>query len=199
MRDRLIRFFWTLLAAIFLVEAWLWDVVGGLIGAIVAALPIPALRRALRRLIDSMPAIFALALFVVPVLVILPFKLVGLALIAKGRVLLGGGVFLLAKTVGLGVTAFIFDVTRPKLLQLPWFSWLYAHVLTWLARAHALIDPIKNEVRAWWRRELRPVRRRVRRVFWLTRPGRPSHFFERVARIRRRMRVSVPAPSKPAA
>lgn len=148
MRDRLIRFFWTLLAAIFLVEAWLWDVVGGLIGAIVAALPIPALRRALRRLIDSMPAIFALALFVVPVLVILPFKLVGLALIAKGRVLLGGGVFLLAKTVGLGVTAFIFDVCHARLMTMPWFARFYAQVIAFRDWAHERIDPYRTAIRA---------------------------------------------------
>ena len=48
----------------------------------------------------------------------------------------------------MGVTAFIFDVTRPKLLQLAWFRWFYEHMLVWLAKAHALIDPIKLRMRA---------------------------------------------------
>ena len=52
----------------------------------------------------------------------------------------------------LGVTAFIFDVTRPKLLQLAWFRWLYEHMLVWLAKAHALVDPIKPRMRAAWLR-----------------------------------------------
>ena len=113
------------------------------------------------------------------------------------------GTLALAKAVSMGVTAFIFDVTKPKLLQLPWFRWLYAHVLDWLARAHALIDPIKNEVRAWARRELRPIHRRLRRLAWLTRRGRQGRLLERVTRIRRRMHAALPPavqpePSRPA-
>ena len=43
-------------------------------------------------------------------------------------------------------TAFIFDLTRPKLLQLPWFRSLYDRVMVWLAWAHDLIDPIKRRL-----------------------------------------------------
>ena len=49
--------------------------------------------------------------------------------------------------MSLGVTAFIFDLTRPKLLQLGWFRWLYEHMLVWLAWAHGLVDPIKPRIR----------------------------------------------------
>jgi len=129
---------------------------------------------------------------------LLPLKFLGLWMLARGSWLGAMGTLAFAKVLGMGVTAFIFDVTRPKLLQLPWFSWLYAHVLTWLARAHALIDPIKYEVRAWWRRELRPVRRRVRRIVLLMRPARSGRLLERVTRIRRRMHAALPAPSEPA-
>ena len=40
MQTRLTRFLWTVLAAIFLIEAWLWDVLGGFVARLVAALPI---------------------------------------------------------------------------------------------------------------------------------------------------------------
>jgi len=43
-----------------------------------------------------------------------------------------------AKVVSLGVTAFIFDLTRPKLLELPWFRRFYEHMIVWLAKAHEL-------------------------------------------------------------
>ena len=147
MQSRLTRFLWTLLAAIFLIEAWLWDVLGGLVARMVAALPIAALRRMLQRLIDTLPATFALALFIIPVLVVLPFKLVGLALIAGGRVLSGGLVFLAAKTAGLGVTAFVFDVCRARLMTLPWFARFYALVIRFRAWAHAKVDPYKTAIR----------------------------------------------------
>lgn len=193
------RPFWILVALVFLFEAWLWEHLRPVVAWIVDLVSWATLRARIAAAIGRLPPYPTLLVFLVPVLLLLPLKFLGLWMLARGSWLGAMGTLAFAKVLGMGVTAFIFDVTRPKLLQLPWFSWLYAHVLTWLARAHALIDPIKNEVRAWWRRELRPVRRRVRRVLWLTRPGRPSHFFERVARIRRRMRVSVPAPSKPAA
>ncbi len=193
------RPFWILVALVFLFEAWLWEHLRPVVAWIVDLVSWATLRARIAATIGRLPPYPTLLVFLVPVLLLLPLKFLGLWMLARGSWLGAMGTLAFAKVLGMGVTAFIFDVTRPKLLQLPWFSWLYAHVLTWLARAHALIDPIKNEVRAWWRRELRPVRRRVRRVLWLTRPGRPSHFFERVARIRRRMRVSVPAPSKPAA
>lgn len=147
MQARLTKFLWTLLAAIFLVEAWLWDVLGGLLSRLVAALPIAALRRILQRMINTMPAAFALALFIIPVLVILPFKIAGLALIAGGRVVLGGFVFLAAKTVGLGVTAFVFDVCRPRLMTLPWFARFYLWVIAVRDWAHTKVDPYKTAIR----------------------------------------------------
>jgi hypothetical protein len=77
--------------------------------------------------------------------------------------------------LGLGVTAFIFDVTKSKLLQMAWFRWLYATMLVWLAKAHALVDPIKQR-----------IKQQLRRLIWLMKPGRPSRFLRRIARIRRR-------------
>ncbi|MFT4097310.1 MAG: hypothetical protein QM651_09295 [Rhodoblastus sp.] len=147
MQARLTRFFWTLLAAIFLVEAWLWDVLGGWVRAMVAALPLAAVKRVLQRMIETMPATFALALFVIPILVVLPFKIAGLALIAGGRVVSGGCVFLVAKTVGLGVTAFVFDVCHGRLMTLPWFARFYAFVIRMRDWAHAKVDPYKIAIR----------------------------------------------------
>ena len=78
----------------------------------------------------------------------------------------------------MGVTAFIFDVTRPKLLQLAWFRWLYEHILMWLGRAHTLIDPLKLR-----------IKKAMRRLVWLAKPGRPSRLVRHIARIRRRVQA----------
>ena len=147
MQARLTRILWTLLAAIFLVEAWLWDVLGRFVGWIVSALPIAALKRTLTRAIDTMPATFALSLFLIPILLVLPFKIAGLALIAGGRVMSGGCVFLLAKSVGLGVTAFVFDVCHARLMTLPWFARLYAFVIRCRDWAHVKVEPYKAAIR----------------------------------------------------
>jgi hypothetical protein len=72
-------------------------------------------------------------------------------MLARGYWLGAVGVLALAKMVSLGVTAFIFDLTRPKLLELAWFRWLYEHMLVWLDWAHGLIDPIKKRIKTWFR------------------------------------------------
>ena len=73
-------------------------------------------------------------------------------MLAHGSWLGAMAVLALAKVVSMGVTAFIFEVTRPKLLQLPWFRWFYEHMLVWLDKAHALIDPIKARIKRAVRR-----------------------------------------------
>jgi hypothetical protein len=72
-----------------------------------------------------------------------------------------------AKFLGVGVAAFIFDVTRDKLLEMDWFERLYEFVMELRARAHALVDPIKLRIKAalrgdgvgWSSRMLRLIQR----------------------------------------
>ena len=104
-------------------------------------------------------------------------------MLAHGSLLGAMAVLAGAKVVSMGVTAFIFDLTRPKLLQLGWFRWFYEHMLVWLAKAHALIDPVKQQIKDW----LAESRRRV--TAWLFASDRPNGFFARIARIRRRLRA----------
>jgi len=78
----------------------------------------------------------------------------------------------------------VFDVTRDKLLLMPWFSAVYYRVLEIRAWAHEVIDPIKRRVRIR-ARLLMP--RQSRRAFRL---------WKRIRRIRRRMQM--PGPDAPA-
>jgi hypothetical protein len=64
-----------------------------------------------------------------PVVLLLPIKFIGLWMLARGYWLGAMATLGAAKVVSMGFTAFIFDVTRPKLLQLPWFCRLYEWVL----------------------------------------------------------------------
>jgi hypothetical protein len=170
---RLTRPLLILLALVFLLEAWLWDHLKPVVGWFVALLPLAALKARMTAAIERLPPIATLLVFLVPVIVLLPLKFLGLWMLAHGLWLGALAVLGLAKVVSLGVTAFIFEITRPKLLQLAWFRWLYEHVLVWLAWAHGLIDPIKARIKAWLR---------------LFGPQRAGRTLKLLARIRRRAR-----------
>jgi hypothetical protein len=179
---RLTRPLLILLAIVFLIEAWLWSHLEPIVEWIVARIPLRAFKAWLTAAIVSLPPAATLAVFIVPIVVLLPFKLVGLWLLAQGQWLSAGLVLLLAKIAGLGVTAFVFEVTRPKLLQMAWFRWLYEHMIAWLAWAHALVDPFKRRIRALYR------------LFGPRRAGRTLRLFWR---IRRRMRAERHGESLP--
>ena len=179
---RALKPLWILLALVFLFEAWLWSHLAPIVRWVVDLVPWRRLKEWLAAAIQRLPPYATLLVFLVPVVLLFPLKLLGLWMLAHGSWLGAMAVLALAKVVSMGVTAFIFDLTRPKLLQLSWFRWFYEHMLVWLAKAHALIDPIKHEIREW----KASVMRRVRRWVWLMKPGRPSRFLRRIARLRRR-------------
>lgn len=190
---RLLKPLWVLLALLFLFEAWLWDHLRPVVQWVVDLVPWRRLKERLAAFIESLPPYATLLVFLVPVVMLFPLKLAGLWMLAHGSWFGAMAVLALAKLMSTGVTAFIFALTRPKLLQLWWFRWLYDHVMVWLDKAHAIIDPIKERIRAWARANLAFVRRRLRRYVWLMRPGRPGRFLRRVMRIRRRMQAPQPA------
>ena len=118
---RLLRPLWVLLALVFLVEAWLWERLAPIVGWIVERIAWRALRARLAAAIERLPPYPTLLVFLVPVVLLFPIKLIGLWLLAQGSWLGAMATLALAKVVSMGVTAFIFDLTRPKLLQLAWF------------------------------------------------------------------------------
>ena len=175
---RLLHPFLILLAIVFLFEAWLWERLAPVVAWVVARLPLHAIKAAIAVRVEALPPAATLVVFVVPVLLLLPLKFLALWMLAHELWLGAFGVLALAKVVSMGVTAFIFELTRPKLLQLPWFRWLYEHVLAWLAWAHGLIDPIKRRLKQWLRMFSRKRASRTLRL---------------LLRIRRRMQAPRPA------
>ena len=171
---RLLRPLWILLALIFLFEAWLWERLKPVVAWLVDWLPWDAFKAQIAAGIERLPPLATLLVFLVPVVLLFPVKLIGLWLLARGLWLGAMVTLALAKVVTMGITAFIFDLTRPKLLQLRWFRWLYEHVMVWLAWAHGLIDPVKERIRQWLR---------------LLAPQRAGRTMRLLRRIRRRMRA----------
>src|SRR6188472_1522204 len=147
MMRRLLQPFWVLLAVIFLIEAWLWDHLEPIVERIVAVIPLRAFKQWLSDRVDALSPAMTLIVFAVPVIPLFPLKLVGLWLLANEYWLSAALMIVFAKFVGVGVTAFIFDVTRPKLLEMAWFERLYEFILAIRAKAAELVDPVKQRIR----------------------------------------------------
>ncbi|HTS40598.1 MAG TPA: hypothetical protein VMH84_08680 [Xanthobacteraceae bacterium] len=167
-----------LLALVFLFEAWLWEHLSPVVAWVVARLPLKRFKEWLADNIRGLSPAWTLIVFIVPFILLIPLKFLEVFLIAKRQWLAAIAVLVFAKLLGLGVTAFIFDLTRPKLLQMAWFHRVYEVVLGWLAWAHALVDPIKQQ-----------IKRRMQ-IFAPHRAGRAVKLFWR---IRRRMRTRMAA------
>lgn len=175
---RILRPILVLLAIIFLIEAWLWDRLEPIVARIVALLPFERIKAAAAEWIEGLPPSGTLAVFVVPMALALPFKLLGLWLLAHGDLSAAIGVLVAAKFITLGITAFIFDLTREKLLELDWFKMIYDYVMWLRDYAHELTDPI-----------MRRIRHRMR----LLAPGHSKRAFRLLSRIRKRMHAAQPA------
>ena len=165
MTRRLLQPVWVLLAIIFLIEAWLWDQLEPIVAWFVALIPLRSFKQWLAERVDTLSPAMTLIVFIVPVIPLFPLKLVGLWLLAHEYWISAILTIIFAKFLGVGVAAFIFDVTRDKLLEMDWFERLYEFVMELRARAHALVDPIKLRIKAalradgWSSRMLRLIQR----------------------------------------
>jgi len=144
---RLLQPFWVLLAVIFLIEAWLWDHLEPIVARVVALIPLHTFKQWLADRVDALSPAMTLIIFIVPVIPLFPLKLVGLWLLAHEYWVSAILTIIFAKFLGVGVAAFIFDVTRSKLLEMPWFEKLYEFIIALRAKANALVDPVKQQIK----------------------------------------------------
>ena len=136
MMRRLLQPIWVLLAIIFLIEAWLWDHLEPIVAWVVAQIPLRTFKQWLADRVDTLSPAMTLIVFIVPVIPLFPLKLVGLWLLTHEYWISAILTIIFAKFLGVGVTAFVFDVTRPKLLEMAWFEKLYEFVMALRAKAH---------------------------------------------------------------
>lgn len=142
-RTSLIRFLKRLIAApfvflaalIILLEDWLWDDLARLAAAI-GRLPI---LHQLELLIAKLPPYAALVFFAVPSALLIPVKLIALYFISHGHALLGFLTIAGAKVAGTALVARIFTLTRPNLMRINWFAWVYERFVAFKARVYGVI------------------------------------------------------------
>jgi hypothetical protein len=125
-----------LAAIVFLIEEAIWDWTA----AFMARLGAMLLVRAIEKRITTLHPGWALVTFLLPSLILIPAKFIGLHAIAAGHWLFGSTVFVLAKLMGMALFSRIFNLTRPALMQLGWFARLYAFVMHYCNRIHAYLD-----------------------------------------------------------
>lgn len=130
---RLLKTIATAIAVVvILFEEWLWEPLKRLM---LAFSRLPVIRQ-LAAFIGRLPPFAALVLYLVPILVLLPFKIAGLWLIGQGHSLLGISTFLGAKVVGTALLAWLFSLTKPALMQIGWFARAYGWVTELSTAAH---------------------------------------------------------------
>jgi hypothetical protein len=125
-----------LAAAIMFFEEWLWD-------HLVVAMAWMARARVFRWLearLAVLPPYAAMAVFLVPAVMLLPVKIAALYLIAHGRAGTGLLTIVVAKLVGTAIVARLFTVCRPALLTVRWFRRLYEAIIRLKTRLYTAIQ-----------------------------------------------------------
>ena len=125
------------LALLLLFEEWGWEPLARAIARL-AKLPVWAW---MENRIRALPQLGALLLFLVPMLMLFPLKLLALYLLGSGQKLLGLCLLIGAKVLGTAVMARLFQLTQPTLMQYRWFAALYPKWKLWK-------DGIKDWIRA---------------------------------------------------
>ncbi|MEC5213372.1 hypothetical protein RCH06_001918 [Polaromonas sp. CG_9.5] len=131
-----------------LFEEWGWEP----LAAVFAALGRLPVWRQLERLIVRLPPWAALLAFGVPVLALIPIKLLAVYLLGQGHVATGLGIIVLAKLAGTAFAARLFQLTQPALMQIQWFASLY---VPWKIWKDYKLRQVRSSLPWRWSRRLR--------------------------------------------
>ena len=113
----------------------------------------------LEGIIKALPPWAALLVFGVPVIALIPIKLLALYLFSQGHMATGLTLVIAAKITGTAIAARLFQLTEPALMRLAWFARIYLPWKRWK-------DDVLAQVRqsALWR-AVRQVKARLRRLW----------------------------------
>ena len=158
-----LRLFWRLVrgvllalaAALMFFEEWGWRPLTAWAARMAQWPPIARLEVRIQQLSPGL----ALALFVLPSVLLLPVKLLALALIQGGQAGLGLVVILVAKLLGTALVGRLFILTESQLMHFGWF----ARALGWWRATKERVKAAVRASLAW--RAVRASRRKLRMWF----------------------------------
>ena len=136
------------LSMAFLAVASVWD---GLvaIGRMVAGfVPWARFKHAFAALVDRLPAALVLLIFLVPFLIVEPLLVVATVAIAMGYVVLGAIAWIVLKLLAISLIPAIFDLTKHRLMTMPWFVRAYEKVMAFHHYADQIVAPYKEAAAA---------------------------------------------------
>ena len=116
-----------------------------------------------RGVVNGLPAIVAALLFGVPLIVSEFGAFISVVLMATGHLLIGSTMYIALKIAGVSLIPVIFDITREKLMTLPWFVFIYEQferlhamakrfVAPYRVAAVGLLRRVRDKARAIWAR-----------------------------------------------
>ena len=132
------------LAMAFLAASWVWDGLAAVGRRLVAFIPWKQFKAAFVALIDRMPAPMALLFFLVPFLIVEPLLVVATVAIAMGYVFWGAIAWIILKALAIGVIPAIFDLTKHRLMTMPWFVWGFDKVMAFHHYADRIVAPYRQ-------------------------------------------------------
>ena len=127
--------FVSILALFVLFEEWLWDVLATIAYWLSYLLHLKRFDAWLSSL-NPLPALCA---FFIPLIIITPFNLLALFLLAHGAIIQGVVLEMIIKLIGTLLIARVFRLTKPALLTFSWFFWIYNTITSLLTWAHDVI------------------------------------------------------------
>ena len=133
-----------LLVLVFLFETWVWGSMVAAARVVAAFIPWTRFQTWARGVIDGLPAIVAVLLFGVPLFVSEFGAFISVVLMATGHLLVGSTMYIALKIVGVSLIPVIFDITREKLMTLPWFVFLYEQFERLHAMAKRFVAPYRE-------------------------------------------------------
>ncbi len=152
------------LAMVFLVVAWVWDGLAAIGRTIAAIIPWARFKQSFAVLVDRLPAPIVLLIFLVPFLIVEPLLVVATIAIAMGYVISGAIAWIVLKILAVALIPAIFDLTKHRLMTMPWFVKAYEKLMAFHHYADQIVAPYKNAAVAVlrrWRMHAATVTRRV--------------------------------------
>jgi hypothetical protein len=152
------------LAMVFLVVAWLWDGLVAIGRTLAGFIPWARFKQSFAALIDRLPAPLVLLIFLVPLLIVEPLLTVATVAIAMGYVVSGAIAWIVLKLLAISVIPAIFDLTKHRLMTMPWFVRAYEKVMAFHHYADQIVAPYKRAAAALlrqWRMRSAAITRRV--------------------------------------
>ena len=113
----------------------------------------------LEGIIKALPPWAALLVFGMPVIALIPIKLLALYLFSQGHMATGLTLVIAAKITGTAIAARLFQLTEPALMRLAWFARIY---LPWKRWKDGVLAQVRQS--ALWR-AVRQVKARLRRLW----------------------------------